>query len=441
MKKIVWGTVILSFILKLIWIIKVPLTPIYDFETLYNVAVNLHNGLGFTLNGYPWGFQSYGYPMILSWFFNLIGDGSIFAAKFFNVVCSTLTLPLIYLILKKYLSNKKIIIACFLLAAFLPNHIIYNNVLGTEILSTLLFAGILCFVLYGDKFDTRINYLIKGILCGVLSLIKPFFLAYPIALIFIYFVKDKRTILKSAIFLILGTSLIIIPSIIKNYKAFGEIIPVSYNGGYVLYINNNSENSKGGWMDASGVRATDELKEKLAEVGYEYDVPHDIEKTQILRNPKISKILQSAAIKWIVKNPFEFISLGFLRLVNVFFSGASDVSLWGFENLGQMTISQSKLFKIFMGISNTLIYVISFSYLVILFTNLKRIFSKKLGLNMLTLIWSVAFFYAVYFVFEGQARYNFPVLFLLIVCIGLVWEKYIGVIGEKTDNGKDNKKD
>ena len=64
--------IILSAILKVWWINNIPLTPLYDFETFYKVAVNLYNGEGFTLNGYPWAFQSYGYPLILSIFFRIV---------------------------------------------------------------------------------------------------------------------------------------------------------------------------------------------------------------------------------------------------------------------------------------------------------------------------------------------------------------------------------
>ena len=132
----------LSMILKIWWINNIPLSPLYDFETFYRVAVNLFNGQGFTLDGYPWAFQSYGYPMILSLFFRVVNDSSIFTAKVFNVICSTLTLPFIYLILKKVFNKEFVVWFCFLLFAFLPNNLIYTNVLGSEVLS-VLFLGVI----------------------------------------------------------------------------------------------------------------------------------------------------------------------------------------------------------------------------------------------------------------------------------------------------------
>lgn len=419
--------IVLSMVLKIWWINNIPLSPLYDFETFYRVAVNLFNGEGFTLDGYPWAFQSYGYPLILSLFFRLVNNSSVFTAKVFNVICSTLTLPFIYLIFRKVFKKDIVVWFCFILFAFLPNNLIYNNVLGSEILSVLLFAIVICMNLNLTEKNKLYNFVIQGILIGVLSLVKPFFMAYPIVLIFIYFIKEKKLkpVLIAGVSLISGLCLILIPSTIKNYVAFGKVFPISYNGGYTLYINNNSENVRGTWMNAFKVPASDEFKQKLADVGFIYDVDHQTEKTQNLRNAYSGDIFKDEAVKWIISHPGEFISLGCLRIVNVFFDGASDVQLWGFENLGNMTIMQNRIFKVFMGVADAIIFVISASFIFMLVLNLKNIFLKKSDISLLITIWSMLFFYAVYFVIEGQARYNFPTIFLMIMCFGWLFEKNI----------------
>ena len=429
----------LSMILKIWWINNIPLSPLYDFETFYRVAVNLFNGQGFTLDGYPWAFQSYGYPMILSLFFRVVNDSSIFTAKIFNVICSTLTLPFIYLILKKVFNKEFVVWFCFLLFAFLPNNLIYTNVLGSEVLSVLFLAIIICMNLYMTEKNKMWNFLIQGFLVGILSLVKPFFMAYPIVLIFIYFIKEKslKKIAFAGVSLFVGFLIVLIPSTLKNYKAFNKAFPISYNGGYTLYINNNSENVRGTWMNAFKVPASDEFKQKLADVGFIYDTDHITEKTQNLRNPYSGDIFKDEAIKWIIKNPGEFIALGCLRIVNVFFDGASDVQLWGFENLGQMTVMQNRLFKVFMGFANAIVFVLSASFIFVLAINIKNIFLKKTDISMLITVWSMLFFYAVYFVIEGQARYNFPTLILMIICFGWLFERVIPWEQENRGGKKD----
>jgi len=416
--------IILSMIVKIWWINNVPLSPVYDFETFYRVAVNLFEGKGFTLNGYPWAFQSYGYPLFLSIFFKLVNDSSIFTAKVFNVILSVSTLPVIYFIFNKVFSKKVVVWFCFIVFAFLPNNLIYINVLGSEVLSVFLFAIIICMNLYMTEKNRLYNFSIQGVLIGLLSLVKPFFMAFPAVLIFIYFIKEKQVkkLLIAGVSLIIGFAIVLVPSTIKNYKAFGKAFPISYNGGYTLYINNNSENVRGTWMNAFKVPATAEFKQKLADVGFIYDVDHLTEKTQNLRNAYSGDIFKEEAIKWIINHPGEFFTLGCLRIVNVFFEGASDVQLWGFENLGNMSVMQIRQFKIFMGFANTIIYTISASFIFILILNIKNIFLKKSDISLLITVWSMLFFYAVYFVIEGQARYNFPTLFLMIICFGWLFE-------------------
>lgn len=436
--------IILSMIIKIYWINNVPLNPVFDFETFYRVAVNLFEGKGFTLDGYPWAFQSYGYPLFLSLFFRLVNDSSIFTAKVFNVICSVCTLPFIYLIFSKVFSKKSVVWLCFIVFAFLPNNIIYTNVLGSEVLSVFLFAVIICMNLYVTENNKIYNFIIQGILIGLLSLVKPFFMAFPVVLMFVYFIKEKKLkkLLITGVSLIIGFSTVLIPSTIKNYRAFGKAFPISYNGGYTLYINNNSENVRGTWMNAFKVPATDEFKQRLAEVGFFYDVDHATEKTQNLRNPYSGDIFKDEAVKWIINHPGEFFTLGCLRVINVFFDGASDVQLWGFENLGDMTVQGNRGFKVFMGFANAIIYVISASFIFVLILNIKNIFLKKTNISILLTVWSMLFFYAVYFVIEGQARYNFPTLFLMLICFGWLFEQVLigremqdtsGLKGEKYD--------
>ena len=102
--------VILSMIFKIFWINNIPLSPVYDFETFYKVAVNLFNGEGFTLNGYPWAFQSYGYPLFLSLFFRFINDSSVFSAKVLEIKANALLRPIHFPITEIVPASDKVMI-------------------------------------------------------------------------------------------------------------------------------------------------------------------------------------------------------------------------------------------------------------------------------------------------------------------------------------------
>ena len=357
----------------------------------------------------------------------MVNDCSVFSAKVFNVICSVCTLPFIYFIFDKVFKKKSVLWLCFIVFAFMPNNLIYTNVLGSEILSVLLFSIIICMNLYMTEKNKIWNFGVQGILVGLLSLVKPFFMAFPIVLIFIYFIKEKqiKKLCVTGVSLIVGFMIILVPSTIKNYNAFGKAFPISYNGGYTLYINNNSENVRGTWMNAFKVPATEEFKQKLADVGFIYDVDHITEKTQNLRNAYSGDIFKDEAVKWIISHPGEFFTLGCLRIVNVFFDGAADVLLWGFEDFSNMTIQDNRVFKVFLGFADTIMYVISASFIFVLVLNIKSIFLKKTDISVLLTVWSMLFFYAVYFVIEGQARYNFHTIFLMLICFGWLFEKVL----------------
>lgn len=418
---------LITTLIKVWFIINIPLEPVYDFETLYKVAVNLFNGNGFTLNGYQWGFQSYGYPLILSIFFRLVNNSSIFTAKIFNVIISTLTLPVLFLTFKKIFKNKRISYILFAVIAFLPNMITYNNVLGTEILSVFLLSIVICLFVHMNAKNKKVNLFLQGLTSGILSLVKPFFMAYPVVILWVLFISKKniKDLCKKAVFLLAGFLLVLVPSIIKNYKQFGEFIPISYNGGFTLYINNNSQNSTGSWMNAFKVEHSEEFEEKLRDVGYELMVDAKTEKEQCLRNPKASGVFKDEAIKWILNNPIEFLELGLLRIKNVFFSGANDIQLWSFEasTINKFSVEEHRMFKVFIGIADSLICTLSVAFIVLLIANIKNIFLEKTNINKLITMWTLIFFGAVYFVVEGQARYNFPTLFLLVICIGFIAER------------------
>ena len=148
---------------------------------------------------------------------------------------------------------------------------------------------------------------------------------------------------------------------------------------------------------------------------------------QSFQNPKVSPILKKEALNWMNNHPLEFIELGLLRVVNVFFSGANDVSMWCLENMGAFTNSGIRWAKIFLGLAEVTVSILVFAGIVFILINLKKLFvalvkgtlDKKVSMMCL----SILFFVAVFFVLEGQARYNFPTLFLFMATLGMLIDK------------------
>jgi 4-amino-4-deoxy-L-arabinose transferase-like glycosyltransferase len=404
--------------LRLWWVHSVPTEQLFDFATYQAIAENIYNGNGHVLEGYPVAWQGSGYSYLLAFFYKFMGNTNELTGKYLNVLISSATLFLSYFIYLRFFKKKVYVFAAFIVTAFLPSLISYNNVLGTETLFLFLIACILSVQLYIP--NKKIQLILLGVLCGVAALTKPFMLAYPLILAVIYWVEVKRIKQSAIAFGIMALAMVIVvaPWTYRNYQLFGRLIPVSYNSGYVLFINNNDTNVTGSWLDLSAVETTEDIKSeinRLMENGTRnIKTAHDIE-----------PLLKSEADKWIKKNPIEFLKLGILRLKSTFFAGANDISQWAMNGLtpestnwteAQFTRNMNTTQAIF----DMTISVLSAAGLIYLFAAVKRYayacftIRKRIGFADNLIFLNIAFFAVVNFVFEGQARYVFPLLIFFI---------------------------
>lgn len=416
---------LLGAMLRLLWIINVPNHPISDFLSYYREASFLYNG--HSLLESDIGLQGMGYPFALSYFFRIVGNSSILTGELFNYVFSLLTLIMVYFIFKRILLSKTQRIFAYLIIAILPNYIVYNNVLGTEILATFIFSIIIILQVY--QFDNRLRIPLMGIFIALAALTRPLFLLYPIVFPIIDYLEHKdigQTVKYTAI-IVLVMMITISPWVLRNYEKFGMFMPISYNSGYVLYINDNAVNTTGGWMPISAIPASPGIKEAIADAGFKYG---DV-------NPYLENIYQDAAIQWIIHNPLRFCYLGILRIRNVFFNRyvEFEFGVWSMQDFIRMhnnsaTFQKSlTLFFLFSLIFVIMLSTFGFLYLLISLKNIIiGLFTKKTVLDYKVLIPNInlLFFIMMYFMTEGQPRYNFPALFLLVistvVCVGAVYK-------------------
>jgi hypothetical protein len=216
-------------------------------------------------------------------------------------------------------------------------------------------------------------------------------------------------------------ALTVAPWTYKNYQKFGRFIPVSYNSGYVFYVNNNANNTTGAWMPLSEIYASPELRAKMDSI-----LNHGSRSEKLAHELEV--VFKPEAKKWIRENPCEFTKLGLLRLKATFFSGAWDIEAWAANEFKEKQdlwteIEYVRSANAFRAVTDFIINLLSaFGFMYVLL-NVKNIlwglFKKDETLNDLITIpaLNIAFFIAIYFVFEGQARYNFPVLLFLIIAM------------------------
>ncbi|MTK14019.1 MAG: hypothetical protein F8N39_18745 [Clostridiaceae bacterium] len=234
-------------------------------------------------------------------------------------------------------------------------------------------------------------------------MIKPFFIAIFFAIFIVEILKEKRATLafKNSLIVLIVSIIVISPWIYRNTKLVGQFTYVSNNGGIVLYINNNSQNNIGRWMAASDV-------ENSIVKTPEYEKANMTEK---------NKMLGDAAKKWIKSHPKEFLTLGFKRLYNTYF--VSDDIMYSTYGSNLSDNTKTIIFSVANNIRNIIftpavLYILIYSIVI-----LRAIVLRKTQLlDKFTLYIIVVFFMftSVYFITEGQGRYAFPEIFIMIYC-------------------------
>lgn len=384
---------IIGLLVSTLWVVFVDTKPFSDFQYYYNLAVNIANGL-------PWGdtYTSVGYPIILGGIFKLFGS-SLIIAKVFNLIITFISNFCLLLILRKLDINELDRRIIFTLFVLMPNNIMYNSILATEIIFTLIIL-IITNIYFGQ---TKFKYILIGILAGLNTMIKPFFIAIFFAVFIVEILKEKRCTLalKNSLIVLIVCIIVISPWIYRNTKLVGQFTYVSNNGGIVLYINNNSQNKLGRWMAASDV-------ENSVVKTPEYEKANMTEK---------NKMLGDAAKKWIKSHPKEFLTLGFKRLYNTYF--VSDDILYSTYGSNLSDNTKTIIFSVANNIRN-IIFTPAVLYILIYCIIILRaiILGKTQLLNKFTLYIIVIFFMftLVYFITEGQGRYAFPEIFIMIYC-------------------------
>ncbi len=422
---------LLGLTLRLLWIWYVPTQQLYDFSTYYEIAVNVATGKGYSFLGNPIAFQGMGYSYLLGMYFKLVGSSTELTAKYFNVMMSMVTIFATYFMAKNLSKKRLVYLGTVGIVTLLPHHIAYCNAIGTEVFSATLLSVVLAVQVSKLSYYWKLPLL--GLLIGAMALTKPFFLAYPIAIGLYEWFKTKRLRQSAAVLgiVFIFMWLLVAPWTLRNYKYFHRFIPVSYNSGLVLYLNSNASNVHGGYMPLGDIEKTPELAQKINEH------LNGGQKSLKLASD-IERDLKPAAVSWIKSHPLEFMKLGFIRVHSTFFNGAWDIDAWTMNGTGEkakvttQVLSEAQIkakkekeilwqrqLNFFRAINDTAQGVLTAMSCLFVLVNLPNFFralfsqTKKLLPETSIPMLNIAFIVAVCFVYEGQPRYNFPILFLM----------------------------
>jgi hypothetical protein len=388
-RKYYLSIIAIAFIISLTWIITVNTQPFSDFSYYNDLATSI-------ANGGQWGdtYTTVGYPIVLGLIYKVFG-ANIFIAKIFNLILSTISNILVIAILYKTKLKERDRKIIFTLFCFFPASIYFNSVLGTEILFTnIMLLSTLVFLS-----DIKYKYYIIGILVALNTMVKPFFILFSFLIFLVIWIVNKKTLyaIKSALTVLMVALMLLAPWVYRNTKLIGQLTYVSNNGGIVLYINNNSQNHSGRWMPVEDVENS----------------IINLPEFQNANSTQKNKMFSKEAKKWILSHPGEFFNLGFKRLYNTYLLG-DDVG-YSLYDTNFSSEAKHKIFNFTNSIRNIVFIPAAIYILICSVILIKKIINKKtLDLFKVYMLIMYYMFTCVYFITEGQGRYAFPVIFILI---------------------------
>jgi len=238
----------IAFGLRLYFVFFYPHYPVADDAQEYDTyAWNLASGKGYTAeNGTAVINRAPGYPFFLAGIYKIYGHSQL-AAESAQIIVSLFSLIILYLLAKDIfgLSAARIAVA---IGAVYPAFISYNTFLYTE---TLFTFSLLCYVYFSwlaFKKKSIFYPVLAGLIIGYSVLVRGEALVLLPAL-FLFGLIFERKQLKKAALIILISICTIAPWTFRNYKVFHKFIPVSSQGGSILWIASYYDPArKGEWM-------------------------------------------------------------------------------------------------------------------------------------------------------------------------------------------------
>lgn len=256
-------------------VISSNVQPEFDETGYYGLALGIESVLDDLLSGsvpttehldsaYGDGRWPLLHPFVLAIGLLLFGS-QVASARIMMVIVSAMTTPLVFMITKR-VSNDKTASFASLVHIFYPSFLAYSHYLWSE--TTFIFLLLLS--LYATilivEAKKSAQIMLLAIACGLFlglggltrSAMMPYFVAIPVLLLFT--IKDK--ILRiSAPLLVLSTIIItILPWVYSLSVREGQLTLLGTNGGYTLFLSNNS------WLPEKGYGSSLEFRKTTQRV-------------------------------------------------------------------------------------------------------------------------------------------------------------------------------
>lgn len=277
-----------------------PRGGVFNDSTFYIAsATSLASGHGYSINGFPTAQWPPGYSAVLSVVFRVFWP-SHYLAQLTNAVIGALTVPVLFVLVRKLFTRRAAILAAAVLAVF-PGLILWADVEVAETLYT--FVVVVVFALLAFLPRRWWAAVVVGIAVGLATLVRGEGLLLLAAAVVVWWARRPRearwvpTLAAVAIIPVVF-ALVLLPWGLRNSKAMGQFVPLSTNSSTTLWSGHNAH--------ANGDQnyAGPDLLGGLPRGGPQHELGE-------------AKILRSEAIRYARTHPRRELELIPLKLLNL----------------------------------------------------------------------------------------------------------------------------
>ena len=373
-----------GFLIRVAWVVWMPALPSRDSVWYDEGAWGITQGLGYTYQGQATAFWPPGYPVFLAGVYFVFGHNYL-AAKLANIVLQLGIIVMSGSLARRMWGEEGAFLTA-LIMALLPGQIVYSSLLESMTLFTFLMLGILRLALDENRWLS--SPLLTGLLTGILALTRPTGLLFPLALAFVYWLDgdQAREAIRKGFVAMAVMMLVILPWTVRNYRAFGKLVPISTNGGFNLMVG-NSPQSTGGRNIAPPWK-----------VDWIMSETNEAKRDQLARN---------AALEFIRRNPKKFLRLGLNKMFYMYRSDDFGIYWNMIETSAPVEKSVANALHTVCNAYYSVVVMLMILCGVLIFTR-----SFMLTFHRPALLGLLLFFYfsGLQFLFFGQNRFHFPVL-------------------------------
>lgn len=334
-----------------------------------------------------------GWPAQIVMIYHIFGKNNVKAILIYNIILSTGTIFLFFIIGIK-LFNVKIGLFAALLSSINPQFIHYTSWTLTETSFLFLLMLTIYTIIVAYEIQKKSYYALSGILLGLTSYVRPVGFIILLVLLTFLILSKKFKIQNLFVFSIAFLS-ILSPWIIRNYLIFNKFIPMTTLGGLVFVQGNNWEvyNDKSGGSKFSVAESlvtknADKTEIEINNLAFKNGMDF-IKKCSIYSLCKLElykirygfggniiKLIKEGQYKWLIINYSFYYFISFFSLFYYFFFYFKTSRLY--PNMFLFNIFISTLLSLFL--IQTLVYYAQPRYRAFVFEPM-LIYSACLAIN------------------------------------------------------------